>query len=248
MKLLKYVMTNDSGLAPNPFFGVCSLALCTPNHMNARLEPGDWVVAHSTAATGQKLVYAMRLTKVLDMQAYFANFPQKRPVPTGTYEQQCGDNLYFREGDRWARIPSAEHNSVDCFVADQGRPVFLAEGEENYWYFGAGSTLRELEGFADRFPWLVKDRQGFSYIHDQQRIAAFVSWLQGFDKGGLIGKPRDCAITHADRYLISIDPLPRWVANADHMSATPSDQQSPHVREGCGASRPMVAVRRKRTC
>ena len=37
MKLLKYVMTSDKGLAPNPYFGVCSLALCTPNHMNARL-------------------------------------------------------------------------------------------------------------------------------------------------------------------------------------------------------------------
>ena len=37
MKLLKYVMTSDKGLAPNPYFGVCSLALCTPNHMNARV-------------------------------------------------------------------------------------------------------------------------------------------------------------------------------------------------------------------
>ena len=38
MKLLKYVMTSDKGLAPNPYFGVCSLALCTPNHRNARLD------------------------------------------------------------------------------------------------------------------------------------------------------------------------------------------------------------------
>lgn len=248
MKLLKYVMTTDSGLAPNPFFNVCSLALCTPNHMNARLEPGDWVVAHSSAATGQKLVYAMRLTKVLDMQSYFTSYPQKRPVPTGTYEQQCGDNLYFREGDRWARIPSAEHNSVDCFVADRGRPVFLSEGEENYWYFGAGGTLRELEGFADRFPWLIKDRQGFSYIYDEQRIAAFVSWLHAFGKRGLIGKPRDRAITHADRYLISIEPSPRWVANEDNRGATPCDKLSTNVRGGCSALPPMGAIRRKQTC
>ncbi|WP_179091985.1 hypothetical protein [Burkholderia ubonensis] len=25
MKRLKYVMANDSGLAPNPYFGICSL-------------------------------------------------------------------------------------------------------------------------------------------------------------------------------------------------------------------------------
>ncbi|WP_155628852.1 Nmad2 family putative nucleotide modification protein [Burkholderia stagnalis] len=55
MKLLKYVMTSDSGLAPNPYFGVCSLALCTPNHMNAKLKPGDWIVGHSCKATGHRL-------------------------------------------------------------------------------------------------------------------------------------------------------------------------------------------------
>lgn len=54
-KLLKYVMTSDSGLAPNPYFGVCSLALCTPNHMNAKLKPGDWIVGHSCKATGHRL-------------------------------------------------------------------------------------------------------------------------------------------------------------------------------------------------
>jgi hypothetical protein len=212
MKLLKYVMTKDSGLAPNPYFGVCSLALCTPNHMNAQLQPGDWVVAHSSARTGHRLVYAMRLTEVLDMQSYFLNFPEKRPVQGGSYEQLCGDNLYFREGKRWARLPSAEHNSEDAFVQDCGRRVYIAEGSENYWYFGAGRTLVALEGFADRFPWLLKDRCGFSYIRDQKRIAAFVSWLQGLDQHGKIGQPRDRVFTHADRYLVSIDPMPRWVA------------------------------------
>lgn len=31
MKLLKYVMTSDSGLAVNPCFAICSLAMCAPN-------------------------------------------------------------------------------------------------------------------------------------------------------------------------------------------------------------------------
>lgn len=211
MKLLKYVMTNDSGLAPNPFFDVCSLALCTPNHMNARLEPGDWVVAHSSNGTGQRLVYAMRLTQVLDMPTYFASFPEKRPDPHGSYEQQCGDNLYYRDGDRWARLPSAEHNTVDDFLKDRDRLVYLAEGADNYWYFGAASNLPELDGFADRFPWLIKDRQGFSYVHDSKRIAAFTEWLHELDQRGLIGQPRDRAETNADRYLVGIDPTHLWL-------------------------------------
>ncbi|WP_157652980.1 hypothetical protein [Burkholderia ubonensis] len=31
MKLLKYVTTSDSGLALNPYFAICSLAMCAPN-------------------------------------------------------------------------------------------------------------------------------------------------------------------------------------------------------------------------
>lgn len=211
MKLLKYVMTHDSGLAPNPYFDVCSLALCTPNHMNARLHPGDWVVAHSSSGSGQRLVYAMRLTKVLDMPTYFSSFPEKRPHPTGSFEQQCGDNLYYRDGGQWARLPSAEHNTVSSFRADQGRQVYLAEGAGNYWYFGAASSRPELDGFADLFPWLIKDRQGFSYVRDATRIAAFAEWLNKLGQRGLIGQPRDRAVSTAERYLIGIDPAPRWI-------------------------------------
>ena len=77
MKLLKYVMTSDKGLAPNPYFGVCSLALCTPNHRNARLDVGDWIVGHSSKATGNKLIYAMRVTQGSDDARVFLGFPRK---------------------------------------------------------------------------------------------------------------------------------------------------------------------------
>jgi hypothetical protein len=242
MKLLKYVMTHDSGLAPNPFFGTCSLALCTPNHMNARLNPGDWVVAHSSKERGLRLVYAMRLTQVLDMPTYFANFPEKRPDPNGTYEQQCGDNLYYRDGDRWARMPSAEHNTPDDFAKDRNRRVYLAEGEENYWYFGAAaSPLPELAGFADRFPWLVKDRQGFSYVREQMRIATFTKWLDQLEKRGLIGQPRDHAVTNAECYLVTVDPTRYWPEPAtphmeSHSNGASGCSPTPVIlqRKGCG--------------
>ncbi|WP_156030231.1 hypothetical protein [Thiomonas sp. FB-Cd] len=123
MKLLKYVITTDSGLTPNPHFDVCSLALCTPNHKNARLQPGDWVIGHSTKSTGCRLVYAMRLTKVLGMNEYFQQCPNKRLDSLGGLERQYGDNMYFQEGGRWLRMPSAEHNHPDSFQQDQGRRV-----------------------------------------------------------------------------------------------------------------------------
>ena len=93
IKLLKYVLTHYSSLAPNPFFGTCSLALYTPNHMNSRLTVDDWIVGHSTKATGNRLVHAMQLTKVLSVDDYFVQFPKKPPF--GDVDQQ-GDNMYFR--------------------------------------------------------------------------------------------------------------------------------------------------------
>lgn len=43
-KILTYKMTYDGGFAPNPFWDYLTLATCTPNHMNANLWPGDWIV------------------------------------------------------------------------------------------------------------------------------------------------------------------------------------------------------------
>lgn len=241
MKLLKYVMTTDSGLAPNPFFGVCSLALCTPNHMNANLSPGDWIVGHSSKATGHRLVYAMQLTKVLGMNEYFDLFPEKHPNPNGTIEQQYGDNMYFREEDRWMRLPSAEHNSVESFRQDQGRRVYLAEGEDRFWYFGAANPMPTLTEFADQFPWLILSRQGFEYIYDAERIQAFAERLSSLGRSGLLGKPRDQEAIATDRHLISIDPEPVWRhaesdANRDQPAVahcTRSASCSRDIKKGC---------------
>lgn len=79
MKLLKYVMTTDAGLAPNPYGHVCTLALCTPNHSNSRLNVGDWIVGHSDKRWGRKLIYAMKVTHILSMEEYFNECPDKRP-------------------------------------------------------------------------------------------------------------------------------------------------------------------------
>lgn len=218
MKLLKYVMTSDAGLAPNPYFGICSLALCTPNHMNARISPGDWIVGHSCLATGNKLIHAMRVTKVLTMPEYFVNYPEKRPNTDGDAIERCGDNLYDNSSGKWRRLPSAYHNEVRAFVQDQGRPVFLSEGEDGFWYFG-GIDDHATRGFPDLFPELIKDRQGISYVYDEQVIDRFVRWLKGYGRSGLIGSPRDPVDFWPEHYLVEIDPVPKWVSSGDNWSS-----------------------------
>lgn len=199
MKLLKYVMTADAGLAPNPYWGSCTLALCTPNHMNARLDVGDWIVGHTSKDRGRKLVHAMRVTAHPEMSSYFEKYPEKRPNPNGTLEQQCGDNMYYRKGNKWFRLPSQFHNSVGNFYQDIDKPVFIAKGPENFVYFGD-----KAEPIPKSLPFLIKERQGIAYVRDLAQIKRFEEWFAQQQKGK-VGEPRDTLRWRDDRYLLSVD-------------------------------------------
>ena len=102
-KLATYVMTTDSGFAPNPFYGYCTLAACTPNHRPYRIEPGDWIVGTSPTGIGNKLIYAMHVSEVMDHDDYYHDkrFARKKPALNGSWRNRCGDNIYHktRKGD-----------------------------------------------------------------------------------------------------------------------------------------------------
>jgi hypothetical protein len=79
MKVCAYVMTCDTGLAPNPFHGVCTLAVCTPNHVRANLEENDYIIGVAGVRLRQKLnlssnswrlIYAMKVDKFMELDAY----------------------------------------------------------------------------------------------------------------------------------------------------------------------------------
>src|SRR5207244_8067932 len=101
VSLCTYIMTDDTGLAPNPFWGYCTLAVCTPNHMG--VLPRDdklWIAGFSQKKYGNKLVYAMRVDEDLDFNAYYNDprFADKRPNIWGTWRDVVGDNMYYRDG------------------------------------------------------------------------------------------------------------------------------------------------------
>lgn len=43
MKLYSYIVARDYGFAPNPFFGICTLATCKQKIRSAA-NVGDWVI------------------------------------------------------------------------------------------------------------------------------------------------------------------------------------------------------------
>lgn len=190
MKIYIHVIRNDVGLAPNPFYGYCTSALCTPSHMKAKLQGGDWLIGNSPVADGNWLVYAMRISEVLSMEEYFEDrrFERKKPNPKGSLIEQCGDNFYYKDAERqWRRLPSHFHNENEEFAKDlgrefAGRPVFVSQ---HFFYFGNArvSIPGHLQG-------IIKDSQGISKI-EGALADNFVSWLASNYQPGVIGEPKD---------------------------------------------------------
>ncbi len=163
MKLCSHVIRVDTGLAPNPFHVFCTSALCTPSHMNARLQQGDWLIGNSPKRDGNRLVYAMRISEVLNMDDYFCDPPflAKRPNPHGSPEDQCGDNFYYQQNGAWRRLPSRFHNDQESFMKDLGRnlsgkPVFVAS---HFYYFGE-NRVAIPEGLTP----VIRRVQGIQYV------------------------------------------------------------------------------------
>ena len=171
----------------------------------------------------------MRVTCILTMPEYFKEYPQKHPNPYGDQKERCGDNFYDNSSGKWRRKPSPCHNTVRLFAKDQGKRIFLAEDEKGFWYFG-GMTDPDTTGFQNQFPELIKDRQGFSYVHDEDVIERFAAWLTEFGRSGLIGEPRDPIESQPDRYLVEIDPE-RWSVSSGIRN--PDMPEREDTRSGC---------------
>ena len=103
MKLYSYCIPCDDGAAPNPYWGICTLAICKPA-IRRTVSIGDWVVA-----TGAKnvegtdysnmLVYAMLVTEKMTLQEYDefcrAKYPKKVPDwDDRDHRRRLGDCIY----------------------------------------------------------------------------------------------------------------------------------------------------------
>jgi len=214
MKLYSHVITNDTGLTPNPFHDFCTSALCTPSHRNARLGEGDWLIGNSRRRDGNHLVYAMRISEVLSMNEYFhdGRFERKKPKPEGTCIEQCGDNIYYRgDDDQWKRLPSRFHNNRSDFIKDvgndfAGRPVFVAE---HFYYFGCGRVVIPNK--------LAEVICGGIGIRDKSGLADyFVEWLENNYRPGVLGTPHDMSNRAGETGLMLTGLTPNDALRTEH--------------------------------
>lgn len=196
-----YVVRYDSGFAPNPFYGTCTLATCKPD-IRRTAALGDWIVGCGSddrlIRRGGHLVYAMRVTDAMTFAEYDADerFRRKKPFRQGSRKQSCGDNIYFREGgyDGWRQRdsfhsqPNGQPNERHM-ARDTGVDRVLVS--DDFVYFGGEGPLIPA-GLADSDGRvLTKSGRGRSRFDDADLLDEFTRWIRQFGVWGYQGRPHE---------------------------------------------------------
>jgi hypothetical protein len=161
VKIYSYVVDHDTGVAPNPDGGLCTLCLCKfRKHREGKrnivemANEGDWVIGTGGASRRSvghgKLVYAMRVDEKLTREVYYCRFRKTRADSKPPRDE-------FEKREQFALV------------------------SRHFYYFGANAV--DIQNYT-----LEKNSRGFHYV-DPADFQPFVEWLEG-GKPGKHGEPR----------------------------------------------------------
>ncbi len=101
MSIYSYIVASDSGFAPNPFAGYCTLACCKPA-IRRTAEPGGIIVGLTPKSDGNRILYIMHVDEKVTYAEYWHDdrFAGKKALFGENVVRTQGDNIYqpFAEG------------------------------------------------------------------------------------------------------------------------------------------------------
>ena len=112
-KVFSYVVKRDYGFAPNPFYGVLTLATCKQN-IRKGANVDDFIIGNADSAHGNKLIYMAKVSEVMTFDKYWTDprFVCKKPVMNGSLKKLYGDNIYHHGADgKWIQEDSHHANN-----------------------------------------------------------------------------------------------------------------------------------------
>jgi hypothetical protein len=200
VRLHSYVVARDYGFAPNPFYGVCTLATCKPK-IRSVAAVGDWVIGTGSKTRNREknVTYAMRITGVMTFEEYWLDprFQLKKPNLRGSKKQAFGDNIYSRNPTtgRWCQVNS-HHSLKDGspnpvnIAADTATNRILFSDDFVYWG-GSGPELPKR--FLHYGPRHENIRAGYGHrnLFSPELVKDFVSWIRSLNETGYCGEPLD---------------------------------------------------------
>ncbi len=189
-RLYSYCIPVDDGAAPNPYWGVCTLAICKPA-IRRTAQVGDWVVGTGSARSPigdikQCVVYAMRVSEVLRMEEYdlYTRTELQEKIPdweNEDYRRKVGDSIYDFSGGK-PRLRKSAHSKKYMDRDLRGENVLLSN---HFYYFG--NQPAELPS---HLLGIIKKGQGHRSGSNDQYINQFIEWIEKVEVNKLYGEPQ----------------------------------------------------------
>lgn len=195
MHCFRYKLNHDYGLAPNPFGGIMTLAVCKGDiRKNKNLQIGDWIIGTGSKKMGRlnQLIYAMKVEGWMTFDEYWNDprFEFKKPVINGSLIQMYGDNIYHTDSKTGIVIQEiCAHSNKDNSQNDKharrdvrGKNVLFSK---QFYYFGNSSPK-----IPKKLQFICCTSRNYSYKDiDEACIQEFVEWLKQNFKSGINGDP-----------------------------------------------------------
>ena len=180
MTLFAYIMTDDDGSAPNPFHGVCTLALCMPM-TRSKAEVGDYVVGLAGKRLREvregrdwRIIYAMQVSESMTFEEYRLDTRFRAKRPGKGRIKALGDN-------------------VGHAVKGTNRVLI----GEKFVYWGREPKLVPVDlrflrrAFEPRTPGGRPRPRGHWRFTHKIEIEKFRKWFKPLEKKGQLGDPTD---------------------------------------------------------
>lgn len=179
MRLFSYKLQSDTGFAPNPFWGVLTLATCKPQIRKSK-KAGDWIAGFSSKGLcgdhvgEERLIFLMQTTDKLTIAQYFSHPDFQHKIPDLTSEEfvyQAGDNIYKPQDHGFIQLPNRNHTVNDTLHDVSGKFVLVST---QFYYFGK-SPIKIPEHIRPTIP-RGQSAHGF-LTHDKKRATSFVTFV-----------------------------------------------------------------------
>lgn len=189
--LFSYTIPIDDGAAPNPFHGMCSLAICKPK-IRQVARPGDWIagLGSKNAPSGNlegRLVYAMRVEDTLSLADYdrhaSSRWPHRIPNVASANLSDClGDCIYDFSSGKPVQRPGVHGRKNEKIDLSGGNALI----SRHFYYFGG--RARPLP---ENLRPICHQTQGHRGDSNAVYFQDFVEWLEGLklEVGQIYGWP-----------------------------------------------------------
>jgi hypothetical protein len=194
MKLYSYTLRYDDGAAPNPFWGVCTLAIRKPS-IRLAAEVEDWIVGLGSAKSpigdiSDHVVYAMKVTSKMTLEEYdqFCKtfvIKKKPDWRNRDYRMRMGDCIYnYIAGSTNPKMRTGVHIEANM-EKDLGGLYALVS--KQYYYFGDQPVK-----LPDDLRPIMHTTQGHKSDANQDYVDLFVNWIESLDivPNKAIGEPQ----------------------------------------------------------